>query len=314
MIKTHRETEFPAYVSDYLPTFLDVLGMKHPHPEWAADGESLMPLIRQGASAPAEQVNLVANRSTWLGFELGEQVALIDNEWKLVIKPAKGQCKTMLPPYNKPGSQAGPFLFNLVEDPTESHDLSESQPQRFSAMVQAANRFQASIRRSQVVESQCKSASPGPGPSPPGPQPGPLPGPTPPKCSSCFALHPVDNTSKCLTLKTLAKHAHVIEGACNAGSMWTLTTQGELATASPAADLQGDILKLDYMGNQGAACKAGSPVWPGSKAAGAAGVRISADGQLELKSCTDMCATLVRETLVVGACAGATRFSKIGSV
>jgi hypothetical protein len=47
MIKANRETHFPAYVNDYLPTFLDVIGMAHPHPTWAADGISLMPLIRR---------------------------------------------------------------------------------------------------------------------------------------------------------------------------------------------------------------------------------------------------------------------------
>jgi hypothetical protein len=40
-------------------------------------------------------------------------VAWIDNEWKLIANPGKGQCKTMLPPYNKPG-QKWPQLYNLV--------------------------------------------------------------------------------------------------------------------------------------------------------------------------------------------------------
>jgi arylsulfatase A-like enzyme len=55
MIKANRETHFPAYVNDYLPTFLDVIGMAHPHPTWAADGISLMPLIRQAAAMHPSQ-------------------------------------------------------------------------------------------------------------------------------------------------------------------------------------------------------------------------------------------------------------------
>ena len=35
MIKSNRETEFPAFTSDYLPTFLDIIGMAHPQPGWA---------------------------------------------------------------------------------------------------------------------------------------------------------------------------------------------------------------------------------------------------------------------------------------
>ena len=46
MITRHRETSFPAYVSDYLPTFLELLGQPHPQPSWPADGISLLPLIK----------------------------------------------------------------------------------------------------------------------------------------------------------------------------------------------------------------------------------------------------------------------------
>ena len=52
-------------------------------------------------------------------------MAWIDNEWKVARSLSKGQCKTMLPPYNGAGAADGPFLFNLVSDPTESHDLSK---------------------------------------------------------------------------------------------------------------------------------------------------------------------------------------------
>jgi hypothetical protein len=44
MIKKNSATWHPAYVSDYMPTILEVLGVKHEHPDWAADGISLMPL------------------------------------------------------------------------------------------------------------------------------------------------------------------------------------------------------------------------------------------------------------------------------
>ena len=76
---------------DYLPTFLDVAGIAHENPSWPADGISLMPFIRQTQASTA--VDVVANRTKPLGFRLGKQQAWIDNEWKVVRNPNKGQCK-----------------------------------------------------------------------------------------------------------------------------------------------------------------------------------------------------------------------------
>ena len=44
-IKAHSETWHPAYVSDYMPTLLEILGVKHQHPGWVADGISLVRMI-----------------------------------------------------------------------------------------------------------------------------------------------------------------------------------------------------------------------------------------------------------------------------
>ena len=143
MIHAHRETMHPAYVSDYLPTFLEATGASHPRPLWAADGVSLMPLVRGS----------VTNRSKPLGFQLGNQVAWIDNDWKLIRNGAKGQCKKMLPPYK---SGRGAYLFNLVDDPTESEDKSADEPERFAVMSKELDAWVASISTSQREESRCK--------------------------------------------------------------------------------------------------------------------------------------------------------------
>ena len=127
----HHPLSWRRYVSDYLPTFLDVVGVPHAQPGWAADGISLMPFIRMArapsiagpppsAQAPrappraavflllllllvtvrlsfqsqtGTAVDVAANRSTPLGFQLGDQQAWIDNDWKVVRNPKKGQCK-----------------------------------------------------------------------------------------------------------------------------------------------------------------------------------------------------------------------------
>eukprot|EP01052_Picozoa_sp_SAG31_P008181 SAG31_NODE_407_length_16049_cov_46.312915_5_plen_101_part_00 len=99
--------------------------MSHPQPSWAIDGISLLPLIRQAARELASEVRqplqritsdrklLVATRSKPLGFKVGTQEAWIDNDWKILAYPHKGQCKTLLPPYDTPGATERTFLFNL---------------------------------------------------------------------------------------------------------------------------------------------------------------------------------------------------------
>eukprot|EP01052_Picozoa_sp_SAG31_P053610 SAG31_NODE_13834_length_843_cov_1.384409_1_plen_199_part_00 len=69
MINQHRETTFPAYVSDYLPTFLDVVGLSHEQPSWAADGISLLPFIK--LTQKQASVDVIVNRTKPLGFQLG---------------------------------------------------------------------------------------------------------------------------------------------------------------------------------------------------------------------------------------------------
>ena len=59
----------------------------------------------------------------------------------------------MLPPYR---SGIGTYLFNLADDPTESHDRSKREPERFEAMSKALDKWLATIRTSQQEESQCK--------------------------------------------------------------------------------------------------------------------------------------------------------------
>eukprot|EP00730_Choanoeca_flexa_P002622 TRINITY_DN11115_c0_g2_i13.p1 TRINITY_DN11115_c0_g2~~TRINITY_DN11115_c0_g2_i13.p1 ORF type:complete len:396 (+),score=69.67 TRINITY_DN11115_c0_g2_i13:290-1477(+) len=144
VIKQNAYTTYPAYVSDYLPTVLDILDQKHPQPTWAHDGISLLPLLQSPHNG---------SRSSPLVFSLGKQKAIIDNDLKLVYAPEKGQCATFEPPYDTTGK--GPFLFNLTSDPTESDDLSTSQPRELEAMMQKLNVYEASLQVSQYQECGC---------------------------------------------------------------------------------------------------------------------------------------------------------------
>merc|ERR1711957_723536 len=50
VVKRNQVTAYPAATMDYLPTFLDAVGLTHPNPSWPLDGISLMPLIRGEAA------------------------------------------------------------------------------------------------------------------------------------------------------------------------------------------------------------------------------------------------------------------------
>ncbi len=68
----------------------------------------------------------------------------------------------MLPPYNESGAADGPFLFNLVSDPIESHDLSKVSQRAATArshcsfaheLIVARNwiDFQHSLRQQRLI-------------------------------------------------------------------------------------------------------------------------------------------------------------------
>ena len=190
---------------------------------------------------------VVANRTKPLGFKLGQQVAWIDNDWKVGKKFGKGQCKKMLPPYNKDAT--GPFLFNLVTDPTESHDLSKAQPTRFAAMVAAMDAWEASIEVSAVNESQCEQSGHSP-PGPPGPSPAPGPPmpPTPPSGGFSLKNSGAGGVVRCLTLTTAGTSGKYdgILGPCDGGSKWEEDLEGgDEALTNLALNKGNDFLKLD---------------------------------------------------------------------
>lgn len=71
LIKKNVVTNYPAATMDYLPTFLDVVGIAHPNPSWPLDGTSLLPLVRgevstrsQGIGHIFEQGSVSGGRST----------------------------------------------------------------------------------------------------------------------------------------------------------------------------------------------------------------------------------------------------------
>eukprot|EP00050_Salpingoeca_kvevrii_P018241 m.72016 g.72016 ORF g.72016 m.72016 type:complete len:569 (+) comp7975_c0_seq4:1186-2892(+) len=148
-IRANRVTTFPGFVGDILPTFLDIVGLSHPQPSWAADGISLASVLRSSGEMQSQE------RTAPFGFKLGSQVAWISGKYKLVKRPEKGQCAEFLPPFGQMTNRTGPFLFDLEADPTETHDLAATLPSVYAELVAEMSAFETSIKFSQRHESGC---------------------------------------------------------------------------------------------------------------------------------------------------------------
>ena len=100
-----------VWATDIVPTILEIAGSKEFQ---NLSGKSLMPILN-GSS------NNIRNSDEVVGYELGGNKALFMGPYKLV--------------YNRTDDQLDRWmLFNLVEDPSEQHDLSEEQPDLLSRM------------------------------------------------------------------------------------------------------------------------------------------------------------------------------------
>ena len=117
-------TDFPASTSDYLPTIVEIVGVEL-NDGRPRDGISLVPLFR----------GEMKERPTPIAFEHGNQIALIDNRWKLV-RIRNGEW----------------MLFDVVADPAETQDLAAMYPERVTAMARTLSAWQESCRKSLAGE------------------------------------------------------------------------------------------------------------------------------------------------------------------
>jgi len=117
-IKEPRVTLYPAATMDIFPTLVDIVGLPRSVMLDVHDGTSLKPLLA-GEIGP---------RKKPLPFRHGGRVALIDNEYKL-IAPNKNQDTLE--------------LYNLDDDPNETTDLMEKEPEvaaRLTSLMRAWDR------------------------------------------------------------------------------------------------------------------------------------------------------------------------------
>ena len=275
MIKHNSATWYPAYVSDYLPTLLELTGVQHAHPDWAADGISLLPLIKRLAAAPNSNDTSSRPAEHPLFFKLGKQVALIDNDWKIIENPSAGHCK----PQPKT-SFKGRMLFHLGDDPTESRDLAKSQAAVFATMAARLDAYMQGVAASQTNESGCNGKSETPAgvqPDEPVADPGSVGGimpacksdeprpprgpPSPPRT----AVRIQAPSGGCLAANQSAARAGIRIAACSVGGTallqrWQLGDQNQLFLASNVGGSQPTLCLKPV---DAASCIPGGAIWLG---------------------------------------------------
>ncbi|MCK4999398.1 MAG: sulfatase-like hydrolase/transferase [Anaerohalosphaera sp.] len=107
-VKKQKVVEMPCSTSDYFPTVMDVLGFTLEGAPLPRDGESLLKAVDGRKS----------KRSKPIGVHLRNQIALIDNRYKLYS-----------------GNLGKSFeLYDIVEDMSETTDMAETKPNVVSEM------------------------------------------------------------------------------------------------------------------------------------------------------------------------------------
>ena len=134
-IKTPRIVTAPCCTSDYFPTVLAALGFEQKGLPEPLDGISLLPLIE----------GRVRERSCPIGFESRKQVALIGDRYKLIQNG--DDCGPAPAGAAKVGKNAF-MLFDITNDPGETRDLADAQPQLVASMAETLARWRESCRAS----------------------------------------------------------------------------------------------------------------------------------------------------------------------
>jgi arylsulfatase A-like enzyme len=121
-IKAPRTVDIPCSTPDYFPTVMDILGFgRNGQPE-PIDGISLLPLVE----------GRVQSRPAPIAFESAKQVALTDNRYKIYS-----------------GDSGRTFmLFDLVDDPSETTDLSAQRPDVVNSMKAVLTEWRKSCKKS----------------------------------------------------------------------------------------------------------------------------------------------------------------------
>jgi arylsulfatase A-like enzyme len=120
MIKGGQKTNFPAITSDYYPTILEIMGDKNQFPVTPVDGISLMEVL----------TGKMTGRPASIGFQFGNQKAMTGNRYKLYVQNNKTE------------------LYDLINDPFETKDISNENPEIVADLKYQLNDFVKSCSNS----------------------------------------------------------------------------------------------------------------------------------------------------------------------
>jgi len=149
LVRGTHESWATVTTMDLLPTMVELLGnvtWPAAQADWAVDGTSIAPILRDGAHGTLPQRGVGwAYKSIDATPRLG--YAFRYGKWKLAVGGAScshPEC-------------ARPMLFDLDADLGERHDLSEQRPDVLAMIIANFSAWQQSVRHSRANESQCKT-------------------------------------------------------------------------------------------------------------------------------------------------------------
>jgi arylsulfatase A-like enzyme len=135
-------TEF-CTVMDLVPTFLSLAGLEHPGTQYQGReiapirGRSWVPFLRRIAAQSSQTVNGTGSVSIHdedyaVGFEIAGSGALRRGDWKITFVPA-------------PRGPQKWELFNIKQDPGETQDLSQAEPQLFRELLSLWEQYRQEV-------------------------------------------------------------------------------------------------------------------------------------------------------------------------
>ena len=127
MIQQNRITQYPASTMDIFPTIVELLDLPQSAMLTPVDGASILPLFKKDLEARAKPIP----------FRRYEQAAWIENNFKLLTLNREKDV------FN---------LYDLANDPKESRDLKNEQPERLSRMIKAYKAWSEGVDKSYAGE------------------------------------------------------------------------------------------------------------------------------------------------------------------
>ena len=141
-VKAGSVTDFPAVTSDYVPTILAALGIEMPD-QRRLDGMDLTPVIE----------GRLTRRATPIGFEFAGKMSLVTHQYKLISEGPRQRIRSTGSPAERETLIVSPpfMLFDLLADPSESHDIARHHPQLVREMSATLQSWRQSCREGNAV-------------------------------------------------------------------------------------------------------------------------------------------------------------------